>query len=132
MRVRHLIVAVLLLLGVSAQANAALLNCGTASAAADCCDPQRPTQGCPAPGDARLSCDQACSTNIAVVAAATLEHEQQATTPDPSDDSIARATRLRELLARTDPPEPTWRPVEPLAARYPPNPTYLATARLRI
>ena len=132
MPVRQLIIAVLMLLSLSAQASAALLSCGgSGPATAACCDPHRPTPGCPSPGDASLSCDQACTTDGATGLSATLEYDQQ----QPSLDSIdepAPAVAFYELLAAVDVRKPVRQPVEPPVTRYPTSPTYLATARLRI
>ena len=134
MPVRQLIIAVLMLLSLSAQASAALLSCGgSGPAAAVCCDPHRPTPGCPSPGDASLSCDQACSTDGAMELSATLEQEQQPAALDPIDEPATLAAAFYELLAAVDVPEPVRRqPLDPSATRYPTSPTYLATARLRI
>ena len=134
MPVRQLIIAVLMLLSLSAQAGAALLNCGGPSpATAACCDPHRNTPGCPSPGDAFPSCDQVCSSDGATALAATHEREQQQPAAfDPIDEPATLAPAFYELLAALDVPEPIRQPVEPPAPRYPTSPTYLATARLRI
>lgn len=132
MLARQLIIAVLMLLSLSVQASAALLNCGQAGPAAECCDPHRPSHGCPAPGNASLSCDQVCSTDIAAGVSATLEREQLTATLDPIDGSAALAAPFYELLAATTPAESIRQTVEPPATRYPTHPTYLATARLRL
>jgi hypothetical protein len=134
MPVRQLIIAVLMLLSLSAQASAALLSCGgSGPATADCCDPLRQTRGCPSPDNASLSCAQVCSTESAAAGvSATLERDQQMPTLDPLDESAALAMPFYELLATVDPLEPVRQPVEPPVTRYPTNPTYLATARLRI
>ena len=126
MPVRQLIIAVLLLLSLSAQASAALLPCGgSGPAPAQCCNPY----GCPFPG---VSCDQVCSTDSATGVSATLEREQQRVTLDPIDEPVAPAIPFYELLATVDPLQLLRQPVEPPAKGYPTNPTYLATARLRI
>jgi hypothetical protein len=133
MPVRQLIIAVLMLLSLSAQASAALFSCGgSGPATAACCDPHRQTPGCPSPGDASLSCDQVCSTDGATELSATLERGQQLATVDPSDEPATPAAAFYELLAAVDVPEPVRQPVDPPATRYPTSPTYLATARLRI
>lgn len=135
MPMRQLIIAVLMLLSLSAQASAALLSCGGSGPAitAACCDPHRPTPGCPSPGDASLSCDQACFTDATTELSATLEHEQPQPVPvDPIDEPATLAAAFYELLAAVDVREPVRRPVEPPVTRYPTSPTYLATARLRI
>jgi hypothetical protein len=133
MLARQLIIAVLMLLSLSAQASAAWLSCGRAGpAAAECCDPHRQSPGCPAPGSAGLSCDQACATDIAAVVSAALEREQQTATLDPIDASAALVAPFYELLAAADPPESVGQTVEPAATPYPIHPTYLVTARLRL
>jgi hypothetical protein len=134
MPVRQLIIAVLMLLSLSAQASAALLSCGESGpTTAACCDSHRPTPGCPSPGDSSLSCDQACSTGATTEVSATLEHEQPQPVPvDPIDEPATLAAAFYELLAAVDVREPVRQPVEPPVTRYPTSPTYLATARLRI
>jgi hypothetical protein len=133
MPVRQLIIAVLMLLSLSAQASAALFSCGgSGPATAACCDPHRQNPGCPSPGDASLSCDQACSTDSATGVSATLEREQQPATLDPTHEPATLAAAFYDLLAAVDVPERIRQPVERPAPRYPTSPTYLATARLRI
>jgi hypothetical protein len=131
MSVRQLIIAVLMLLSLSAQASAALLECGgPGSGPAGCCDPYR--TGCPAPGNASASCNQVCSTDSSTGLSAALEREQPPATVDPIDELATPAAAFYELLAAVDVPEPTRQAVEPPGTRYPTSPTYLVTARLRI
>ena len=134
MLARQLIVAVLMLLSLSAQASTALLSCvGGGAAAPDCCDPHRQTHGCPAPGNACLSCDQVYSTDSAAGAVATIERELHTPTFDPVDPSTVPVIHFYQLAAAIfDPAARVQRPVERPATRYPTNPTYLATARLRL
>lgn len=131
---RQLIIAVLMLLSLSAQASAALLDCGRGgSAAPGCCDPHRQTHGCPVPDHACRSCDQVYSTDTAVGAVATLERELQTPTFNPVDPSTVPVTHVYQSVAAIlDPTGRVQRPVQRAATRYPPNPTYLATARLRL
>jgi hypothetical protein len=131
MRMRHLITAVLILLSLGAQASTTVFGCGAPSLpATDCCDPQ--THGCPSSGPDSLSCDQACSIDALGQVGVAVEREQQTAPVDSTDGLAALATHFYELLATADFLDWERQPLEPPAPRYPSNPTYLATARLRL
>jgi hypothetical protein len=128
---RHLITVVLMLLSLGAQASTTVFGCGPSGlGTSTCCDPQ--THRCPSRGLARLSCNQACPTDSVGAVAVTVERDQQTPPLDPMDGFAALATHFYELLASADFLERALPPVERPAARHPSNPTYLATARLRL
>lgn len=133
MLARQLIIAILMLLSLSAQASTAVLDCGRGFAAPDCCDPHRQTHGCPAPEHACRSCEQVYSTDTAAGPLTTLERELHTPTFDPVDPSTVPAIHFYHWAAVIlDPTARVQRPVERAANRYLSNPTYLATARLRL
>jgi hypothetical protein len=133
MLMRHLITAVLMLLSLGAQASTTVFGCGPSGLGTSaCCDPHTQIHRCPSRGLARLSCDQACPTDGVGAVAVTVERDQQTPPLDPMDGFAALATHFYELLASADFLERALPPVERPAARYPSNPTYLATARLRL
>jgi hypothetical protein len=129
-RMRQLIIAVLMLLSLSAQASTAMFGCNPSGlATTDCCDPQH----CPSPGLARLFCDQTCSTDSMGAVAVAVERDLQTPPPYPIDGLAVLVIPFYELLATADVLEQARQSVEPFpTARYPSSPTYLATARLRL
>jgi hypothetical protein len=129
---RQLITVILMLLSLGAQASTTVFGCGPSGLETSaCCDPHA-AHRCPSPSLARLSCDQACSTDAVGAVAMTVERDQQMPRLDPIDGFAALATHSYTLVASANFPERAWQSVEPPAARYPSNPTYLATARLRL